>query len=154
MAGYDAFISYSHAKDKTLASALQSVLQKIGKPWYARRSLPNAEGEMSTLGAELERALAYLEILKVRMGDRLDVQTDVAESLRGDPGYLSITNLRFVPPPLITIAKGIHSIEMRDTSLGRFPYPRFRNDPAAIPRAVVEHELANLGQVARAQAQT
>lgn len=39
MAGYDAFISYSHAKDKALASALQSVLQKIGKPWYARRSL-------------------------------------------------------------------------------------------------------------------
>ena len=52
---------------------------------YLRRSLPNAEGEMSTLGAELERALAYLEILKVRMGDRLDVQTDVAESLRSTP---------------------------------------------------------------------
>ena len=52
---------------------------------YLRRSLPNAEGEMSTLGAELERALAYLEILKVRMGDRLDVQTDVAEALRGTP---------------------------------------------------------------------
>ena len=52
---------------------------------YLRRSLPSAEEEMSTLGAELERALAYLEILKVRMGDRLDVQTDVAESLRGTP---------------------------------------------------------------------
>lgn len=52
---------------------------------YLRRSLPNAEGEMSTLGAELERALAYLEILKVRMGDRLDVQTDVAEALRTTP---------------------------------------------------------------------
>jgi two-component sensor histidine kinase len=52
---------------------------------YLRRSLPNAEGEMSTLGAELERALAYLEILKVRMGDRLDVQTDVAEALRNTP---------------------------------------------------------------------
>ena len=52
---------------------------------YLRRSLPNAEGEMSTLGAELERALAYLEILKVRMGDRLDVHTDVAEALRGTP---------------------------------------------------------------------
>lgn len=52
---------------------------------YLRRSLPNAEGEMSTLGAELERALAYLEILKVRMGDRLEVQVDVAEALRGTP---------------------------------------------------------------------
>lgn len=36
---YDAFISYSHAKDKPIASALQSVIQKLGKPWYRRRSL-------------------------------------------------------------------------------------------------------------------
>jgi LytS/YehU family sensor histidine kinase len=40
---------------------------------------------MSTLGAELERALAYLEILKVRMGERLEVQVDVAEALRNTP---------------------------------------------------------------------
>ncbi|RZA21953.1 MAG: sensor histidine kinase [Lysobacteraceae bacterium] len=52
---------------------------------YLRHSLPNAEDEMSTLGAELERALAYLEILKIRMGDRLDVQVDVPETLRGTP---------------------------------------------------------------------
>jgi hypothetical protein len=36
---YDAFISYSHAKDKPIASALQSVVQKLGKPWYRRRAL-------------------------------------------------------------------------------------------------------------------
>lgn len=36
---YDAFISYSHAKDKALASALQSAMQKLGKPWYRRRAL-------------------------------------------------------------------------------------------------------------------
>jgi hypothetical protein len=29
---YDAFISYSHAKDKQVATALQSVVQKLGKP--------------------------------------------------------------------------------------------------------------------------
>ena len=29
---YDAFISYSHAKDKALAAALQSAMQKLGKP--------------------------------------------------------------------------------------------------------------------------
>ena len=52
---------------------------------YLRRSLPNAEDEMSSVGAELERALAYLEILKIRMGDRLDVQVDVPESLRAIP---------------------------------------------------------------------
>src|ERR1700743_1028374 len=36
---YDAFISYSHAKDKAIASALQSAVQKLGKPWYRRRAL-------------------------------------------------------------------------------------------------------------------
>ena len=39
MATYDAFISYSHAKDKPIAAALQSVVQKLGKPWYRRRAL-------------------------------------------------------------------------------------------------------------------
>jgi tetratricopeptide (TPR) repeat protein len=39
MALYDAFVSYSHAKDKPIASALQSVVQRLGKPWYRRRAL-------------------------------------------------------------------------------------------------------------------
>ena len=52
---------------------------------YLRRSLPNAEDEMSTLGTELERALAYLEILKIRMGERLNVQTDIPDELRATP---------------------------------------------------------------------
>lgn len=50
---------------------------------YLRHSLPRTDDEQSTLGAELERALAYLEILKIRMGARLAVQVDVPESLRG-----------------------------------------------------------------------
>jgi tetratricopeptide (TPR) repeat protein len=36
---YDAFVSYSHAKDKPIAAALQSVIQRLGKPWYRRRAL-------------------------------------------------------------------------------------------------------------------
>jgi hypothetical protein len=36
MALYDAFISYSHAKDKPAAAALQSIVQRLGKPWYRR----------------------------------------------------------------------------------------------------------------------
>src|ERR1700754_1635630 len=39
MAVYNAFVSYSHAKDKPIAAALQSVIQKLGKPWYRRRAL-------------------------------------------------------------------------------------------------------------------
>ncbi|UTA54828.1 histidine kinase [Lysobacter soli] len=52
---------------------------------YLRRSLPSTDNEMSTLSVELERALAYLEILKIRMGSRLAVQVDVPESLRNTP---------------------------------------------------------------------
>lgn len=39
MPAYDAFISYSHAKDKPIASVLQSVMQTLGKPWYRDRAL-------------------------------------------------------------------------------------------------------------------
>src|SRR5262249_12892628 len=39
MATYDAFVSYSHAKDKPIAAALQAVMQRLGKPWYRRRAL-------------------------------------------------------------------------------------------------------------------
>ena len=52
---------------------------------YLRHSLPRDHDALSTLGAELERALAYLEILKIRMGSRLDVQVDVPEALRATP---------------------------------------------------------------------
>ena len=34
---YDAFISYSHALDKPVAAALQSIIQTLGKPWWRRR---------------------------------------------------------------------------------------------------------------------
>lgn len=52
---------------------------------YLRRSLPRAEDAMSTLGEEVERADAYLEILKIRMGTRLQTQIDIPESLRDVP---------------------------------------------------------------------
>lgn len=52
---------------------------------YLRHSLPRTDNEQSTLGAELERALAYLEILRIRMGSRLSVQVDMPENLRATP---------------------------------------------------------------------
>src|SRR5262245_56837796 len=60
---YDVFISYSHAKDKPLAAALQTVIQTLAKPWWRRRvsrvfrddtSLAASAG----LGASIETALA------------------------------------------------------------------------------------------------
>ena len=52
---------------------------------YLRHSLPRTGDEASTLGVELERALAYLEILRIRMGARLNVQVDVPDALRATP---------------------------------------------------------------------
>ena len=36
---YDAFISYNHAKDSMVATRLQRLMQRLGKPWYARRAM-------------------------------------------------------------------------------------------------------------------
>jgi tetratricopeptide (TPR) repeat protein len=71
MALYDAFISYSHAKDKPIAAALQSAVQKLGKPWYRRRALRIFRDDTSlsatpTLWPSIEAALGssrYLILL-------------------------------------------------------------------------------------------
>lgn len=52
---------------------------------YLRHSLPRTQDSPSTLGEELERARAYLEILKIRMGARLNLHIDVADYLRTVP---------------------------------------------------------------------
>jgi signal transduction histidine kinase len=52
---------------------------------YLRQSMPRAEDSMSTLGEELERARAYLDILKLRMGERLALQLQVPDALMGVP---------------------------------------------------------------------
>ncbi|MCD2516395.1 histidine kinase [Massilia sp. G4R7] len=50
---------------------------------YLRHSLPRTEDAPSTIGEELERARAYLDILKIRMGPRLQLQVDMPDALRG-----------------------------------------------------------------------
>jgi LytS/YehU family sensor histidine kinase len=52
---------------------------------YLRTSMPRTENTMSTFGNELDRVQAYLEILRIRMGDRLTVQIQVPESLKKTP---------------------------------------------------------------------
>ncbi len=71
---YDAFVSYSHAKDKPIASALQAAVQKLGKPWYRRRALRVFRDDTSLsatpgLWPSIERALEqsrYLILLASR----------------------------------------------------------------------------------------
>jgi LytS/YehU family sensor histidine kinase len=50
---------------------------------YLRHSLPSTGDTLSTLGAEVERARAYLDILKIRMGSRLQATIEVPEELLG-----------------------------------------------------------------------
>ena len=52
---------------------------------YLRHSLPRAEDSLSSIGEEVERARAYLEILRIRMGERLAVQLQVPDALKGVP---------------------------------------------------------------------
>lgn len=52
---------------------------------YLRHSLPRTDRALSTLGEELERSRAYLEIMKVRMGARLKLQIDVPDELLATP---------------------------------------------------------------------
>jgi len=52
---------------------------------YLRHSLPRTDDALSALGAELERSRAYLEILKIRMGTRLNLQIDVPDELLSTP---------------------------------------------------------------------
>ncbi|HUP29177.1 MAG TPA: histidine kinase [Usitatibacter sp.] len=52
---------------------------------YLRNSLPRTEEAPSTLGEELDRTHAYLEILRIRMGERLRVQIEVPEALKAVP---------------------------------------------------------------------
>ena len=49
---------------------------------YLRHSLPRTDDGLSTVGEELERARAYLDILKIRMGSRLQLQIEVPHALK------------------------------------------------------------------------
>ena len=52
---------------------------------YLRAALPQMRSASATLGQEIEFAEAYLNILKMRMGPRLDFGIDLPDSLRNHP---------------------------------------------------------------------
>jgi sensor histidine kinase YesM len=51
---------------------------------YLRAALPQLRASSSTLGQEARLIEAYLNILKMRMGDRLAFAVDVPDALRGE----------------------------------------------------------------------
>jgi hypothetical protein len=63
---------------------------------YLRTALPEMRGMRSTLGRELELAQSYLRVLKVRMGERLNVVFEV----RAD-----VANATFPPMMLLTLVE-------------------------------------------------
>jgi LytS/YehU family sensor histidine kinase len=73
---------------------------------YLRTSLPRTDNHDSTLGEELARARAYLEILRIRMGPRLSMSIDVPEAL---------LPLSFPPMMLQTLVENAikHGLEAR-----------------------------------------
>jgi signal transduction histidine kinase len=52
---------------------------------YLRHSLPRPDAGFSTVGDELESTRAYLEILRIRMGERLALEIQVPDALRAVP---------------------------------------------------------------------
>ena len=97
MATYDAFISYSHAKDKPIAAALQRAVQRLGKPWYRRRALRVFRDDTSLsatphLWPTIERALGESRYFILRRGDDVPKTFETAKkelevSLRNRRAY-------------------------------------------------------------------
>jgi hypothetical protein len=71
---------------------------------FLRLSLPTNDAVTSTLGQEIDRVVAYLEIMKIRMGARLSYDVALDEKLRAQP---------FAPLMLQTLAENAikHGIE-------------------------------------------
>ena len=49
---------------------------------YLRAAMPDLRASTTTLGQELERAKAYLDIIKIRLGERLEFTIDASEVAR------------------------------------------------------------------------
>lgn len=63
---------------------------------YLRAAMPRLQNEAATLGDELSLVRAYLELMHLRMPDRLEFSIDVPDALR---------SLRFPPMALLTLVE-------------------------------------------------
>jgi signal transduction histidine kinase len=59
------------------ASAAEQLLQHLNQ--FLRSAMPDLRAQNTSLGQELERAQAYLDIIKMRMGERLRFDIDASE---------------------------------------------------------------------------
>lgn len=84
---YDAFISYSHAADRPLATGLQTALGKFAKPWYRLRALRTFRDDASlsanpALWQSIQQALGnthyFLLLASPESADSEWVQREIA----------------------------------------------------------------------------
>jgi len=87
------------AEDPAAAQQMTAALAR-----YLRQSMPHHRGDRSTLGQQLELARAYLDIMRIRMGDRLLYR------LRADKDVL---NVPFPPLVMATLIENAikHGLE-------------------------------------------
>lgn len=86
MAGYDAFISYSHDADVELAPVVRDGLQRLAKPWNRRRALSifldQASLEVSSeLGSSLDKRIEDTRWLIVFMSEQAAQSKWVGEEI-------------------------------------------------------------------------
>jgi LytS/YehU family sensor histidine kinase len=105
---------------------------------YLRNGLPRAGESMSTLGREVERSRAYLEILKIRMGNRLNFDIDLPDDLAQVP---------FAPLVLQTLVENAikHGLEPKSGG-GHIHIEIARNkDAGSLHVAVIDNGVGFVG---------
>lgn len=79
--------TFANAQELTRTDPLRADEMLGNLITYLRSSLPQSDGAGSTfgstLGREIERLTAYLEILKIHMGARLNISVNLPENLAG-----------------------------------------------------------------------
>ena len=80
------FNTLAHVKRLYLVDPVQGKGMLHSLTGYLRGALPQMRESDSTLGRELTLASAYLDVVRTRMGERLDVSVAVPEALR--PAHL------------------------------------------------------------------
>lgn len=128
---YDAFVSYSHAKDRPVAAALHSSIQRLGKRWYQRRALRVFRDDTSLtasphLWPDIENALARSRFLI------LLASPEAAKSPWVEKEIFWWLNNRSPETILIALTEG----RLRwDVSAGTFD----RSEHTPLPMALVRH---------------
>src|SRR5581483_4987881 len=147
MALYDAFISYSHAKDKPIAAALQAAIQKLGKPWYRRRALRVFRDDTSLsatpqLWPAIETALAHSRYLILLASPEAAASPWVDKEVRHWLGAKSVDTL------LIAVTEGTLAWDAARGDFGEgAPLPpaakgRIASEPKWVDLAAYRHASA------------